>query len=247
LFGCDRSVAPDQRRAAENVIGKLPAPIRERFATAAGRREMERALDDKALLVAEARRHEFHERPDIRTAVQELENKLIVQALLEQERATVSSTEPELRAYYDAHRADFRLPARRETSRILVADADPTAAQQRIDGLKKRLAAGEPFAVVAAAGDGAERITSGRLGHVNQAQEDRALADAVFAAEVGKVVGPVRVRDGQALLLVTAVLPASEQAFEAVRGVVENKLQPTLQRRSFERLVERLRTEADRE
>jgi peptidyl-prolyl cis-trans isomerase D len=208
---------------------------------------MERALDDKALLVAEARRLRFHERPEIRAALEELEQKLIVQALLEQERANLAATDAELRAYYDAHRDDFRLPERREASRILIADADPTRAQQRLDELQKRLAAGEPFAVVAAAGDGAERITAGRLGHVNKANDDRALADAVFAAPVGEVVGPVRVRDGKALLLVTAVLPPSEQAFEAARSVVENKLQPTLQRRSFERLVERLRTEADRE
>ena len=209
-------------KTPDTEIARLPAPLRERFDTPAGRDEMTRALQDRALLVAEARRRGFVERDDIKKAVVELEERLAVQALLASERTTIASTEQEQRAWFDAHRADFHLPERRQTERILVAiRGDKSGAELKAKALRQRLDAGEAY--------------------------DSALAAAVFSASVGTTVGPVVVRDGLALLRVTAVLPSTDPPFESVRGDVENRLQPTLERRAFEQLLQRLRGEAKRE
>ena len=235
-------------KTPDTEIARLPAPLRERFDTPAGRDEMTRALQDRALLVAEARRRGFVERDDIKKAVVELEERLAVQALLASERTTIASTEQEQRAWFDAHRADFHLPERRQTERILVAiRGDKSGAELKAKALRQRLDAGEAFAKLAEAGDGAERLSAGRIGAIAADADDSALAEAVFSASVGTIVGPVVVRDGLALLRVTAVLPSTDPPFESVRGDVENRLQPALERRAFEQLLQRLRGEAKRE
>lgn len=239
----DPSHADSPTRTAVGEIAKLPAPIRERFSTPAGQTEMQRALDDRSLLVVEARRRGLNERDDVRQALLELEERLAVKALLEEERRTLRASDDELRAYFDAHKTEFRLPERRQTERILVVTrGDRAKAEQHAQGLRRRIDAGEDFAALVNEGDGAERVQGGRLGPIDRQYDDPLLVQAVFGAAPGKVIGPVECREGFALIRVTTVLPSTEPSFESVRGIVEGRFQPTLERRAFEQLIQRLRT-----
>ncbi|MFP2926555.1 hypothetical protein ACLESO_15300, partial [Pyxidicoccus sp. 3LG] len=99
---------------------KLPPALREQFESPVGQKEFARSLVDKRLLVEEARRRGLAKQEDIARQVKELEERLLVQALLaEEERAAGAATEAELRAWYDAHRSELRQPERVHLARVL--------------------------------------------------------------------------------------------------------------------------------
>src|SRR6476659_1582493 len=81
----DVTVTPEEvAREAE----RLPPILREKFETPEGRREFAASLVDKKLLVREAHRRGLAEKPEIQRQVRELEERLIVQALLADEERT---------------------------------------------------------------------------------------------------------------------------------------------------------------
>lgn len=220
----------------------MPAPLRERFDTRAGHAEMERALSDKQLLIDEAKRRRFDQTPEVRSQVQALEERLAVQALLKAEKAA-PATEEELRAFYESQREHFSQPERVAVRRLFVATrGDEAAAKKKAAELLSRLEHGEDFAVVVKDSDGPERVRGGDYGAVGKDADDHALAEAAFALVPGKRTGVVATQGGFSILLCDRRLPARTPPFEEVRSEVANRYAPTLERRAFEQLLNKLRT-----
>lgn len=232
---------------------RLPPALREQFETPAGRREFTRSIIDKRLLVLEAKRRKLTEDPELRRQVQELEERLAVQALLAQEEAAAGSpSEQELRAWFESHRAEFTRPEQVRVGRVLVSvgskasEAERSRARQKAEALAARLRRGEALAQVAKEGDGAERTKGGELGLVIRGGGfEPALEQAAFALERPGAVSPVvMLREGFAVLVLLERKPARQPAFEEVRAEVEGRLAPARKRQVFDALLGRLRQEA---
>jgi peptidyl-prolyl cis-trans isomerase C len=233
---------------------RLPAVLRQQFETPAGKRELAASIVDKRLLVEEARRRGLHANPDIQQQVRELEERLLVKALVEAEQnAAGAPTEAELRAHYEQNKESFRLPERVHFLRVLASvpagatTADRQRARARAEGFLRRLKAGEAFAKVQASGDGPERAREGDFGtHVPEDLGDRRLAMAVLALEKpGQLSGVVEADAGYAVLKLVEKLPSRLRSFEEVRSEVEGHIQPSRHRKAFDALRARLRTQAD--
>jgi peptidyl-prolyl cis-trans isomerase C len=232
---------------------RLPPALREQFETPAGRREFTRSMIDKRLLVLEARRRKLTEDPELRRQVQELEERLAVQALLAQEEAAVGSpSEQELRAWFESHRAEFTRPEQLRVGRVLVSvgakasEAERSRARQKVEAQAARLRRGEPLAQVAKEGDGPEKAKAGELGLVIRGGGfEPALEQAAFALKGPGAVSPVvTLREGFAVLVLLERRPARQPAFEEVRAEVEGRLAPARKRQVFDSLLDRLRQEA---
>ncbi len=229
------------------VVARLPAPLRERLGTPAGQRELASTLDDKALLIAEARRRGYDRRDDVKVSLRQLEERLIVQALVRDEQRTLRPTPDEIQAYYDTHHDAFALPERVAVKRLFAAaGADRAAAERRAREWLRRLNAGEDFARLVGESDGAERVGGGDYGALPADDRDAGLASAALALAPGQRSGIVATSDGFSILVATQRFPAQVRPLDEVRAEVEHRLQPTLERRAYESVVQRLRQEKSR-
>ncbi|WP_434390562.1 peptidylprolyl isomerase [Melittangium boletus] len=233
---------------------RLPPSLREQFESEAGRREFVGALVDKRLMVLEARRRGLAEQPEIVRQVRELEERLVVQALLAQEERNLGPpSEAELRAYHAANKDSFRQPERLRVTRVLAAvgpgrgAAEQARARVRAEQFARRLRAGEPMARVSSEGEGPERARQGELGLlVRGVGRDPRLERAAFAlTRPGEVSPVVELEDGFAVLQLVERLPGRTPPFEEVRSEVEGRLAPTRQRGVFDALRARLRSTAE--
>jgi peptidyl-prolyl cis-trans isomerase D len=121
---------------------------------------------------------------------------------------------------FQARRAEFEVPERRELKQMLfAAEAEARAALAAIEG-------GKSFDQVAAEtpGQSPERTA---LGDVTRAETIPEIAEVAFAAEAGKSVGPVRTPFGWHVVAVVAVKPGETATLESVR----TRLEPELKRR----------------
>jgi parvulin-like peptidyl-prolyl isomerase len=231
-------------------VARLPPQLREQFDTVNGRREFVRSMIDKRLLAQEARRRAFHERPDIQRQVRDLEERLIIQALLaEEEKAASTPSEEQLRAYYEANKAELSQPERVRVVRVLAAvpagasAAERTRARQRAEQFAQRLRKGEAVARVAADGDGPERIQGGDLGLFARGDgRDPALEKAAFALTKAGAVSPVvEEAAGYSVIQLVELRESRIPPYEEVRSSLQGRMQPQMKRKVFDDLLTRLR------
>ena len=244
--GCARKDAPPRAVDPSDAIRKLPPLLREHFDTAAGAKEMQHALEDKALLVAEARRQKLDEKPDVRNQVNALEERLIVKDLVAAELKGLQPDDAALRTYWQDHPAQFSEPERVRISRVFVAErGERSAARTRAEDLRQRMIANEPPASVAKDGDGAERVRGGDFGFVKRDDADLALVKAAFALKrAGDVSEVTETAGGFSVLVLVDRAQARVVPFEEAREQVKNRMQPILERRAFDKLVSQLREHA---
>jgi peptidyl-prolyl cis-trans isomerase C len=232
---------------------RLPPALRQQFESPNGRREMVAAMIDKRLLAREAERLRYAEDPDIKRQVRELEERLTIQALLAAEERAAMPSEAEARAYYEAHRGELAQPERVRVSRVLArvedgaSQAERVRAQARAERFAARLHKGEPFAKVAAEGDGAEKAHGGDLGLIARGgTADRRLEQAAFGFTKPNAVSPVfQCDEGFAVVHVSDRRPGRVPSFEEAKSEVENRFAPLRKRKVFDDLLARLRAKGD--
>lgn len=138
----------------------------------------------------------------------------------------VTVDEEALRAEYEARSAEYNTPARRLVERLVFAN--DAAAEAGLAALN----AGETdFETLVA--DRGLTLADVDLGDISQADLGPA-GDAVFAAEVGSVVGPFPTSLGPAIFRVNGVLDAQNIPFEDVRDDLAAELAPDRARRMIE-------------
>ncbi|MCW8841931.1 MAG: SurA N-terminal domain-containing protein [Rhodobacteraceae bacterium] len=131
-----------------------------------------------------------------------------------------------LQSLYEERSSDFNTPERRLVERIAFADmAAANSARQSLD-------AGETTfeALVEARG---LQLSDADLGDVSISDLGKA-GDAVFAAEVGSIVGPVQTILGPALFRVNGVLPGNEVSYEDALPDLREELATERARRVIE-------------
>lgn len=131
-----------------------------------------------------------------------------------------NASNAEVRNFYNRNRSQFGQPERRDLSVVLTEkEADAKRAREAIDD-------GESFARVAKrySIDQASKDKGGKLTGVAKGQQEAALDRAVFGAEKGKLVGPVRTQFGWYVFRVDKVTPGSQQNFEQARETIRAQL-----------------------
>lgn len=231
-------VTAAQVRSAVRVLGP---GLREQFDTPEGRTQFIDALVAKRLLADEARRKKLDERPEIRVQVSELEERLLIQALLEEaERMDPPTADAELRAHFDANPKAFQTSAAVRVARVLVLKgAKPEVSKVKLEKLRQRLLKGEDVVRVAAEGEGAERAEGGSLGWMDDPTSPIGRV-ALALEKQGQVSTVIELGDAWTCVVALEIRPARIPAFEEVREQVASRLRPTSQRRVFDRLVKRL-------
>jgi peptidyl-prolyl cis-trans isomerase C len=227
---------------------RLPPGLKEAFETSEGHREFARAVVAKRLLFDEAKRRGLSQREDIRRQVDELEQRLAVQALLDQEkRAQARPTDAVLKTYFEQHRAEFDSPAAVHVLRFFFKGGAPkdAAVKARADALRKQAVGKQPnLRVLAKQADGPEHLADGDIGWVTRAEV--AGAEVALALHAVGEVSPVSaVEGGLAFFALLERREARHPEFEEVRALVDAKYAPTQDKQAYDKLIEKLMRDAD--
>src|SRR4029079_14377706 len=142
-------------------------------------------------------------------------NQLLQQKLTEKvTKAQGNVTDAQIQQYYDKNKSKFSTPERRDL-RIVLTKTKDKAAQAR-----KALESGQSWADVTEqySIDQASKAQGGKLAGVAKGQQEKALDDAIFKADKGKLVGPVKTQFGYYLLQVSEVQHAERTALSHSKG-----------------------------
>lgn len=202
-------------------------PADGKVLSAAERREVLDDLVADRLLYLEAKKSEIAlSDPQVRDA--------LVRVLIRDEvyASVAAPTASEVRAHYDAHLAEFTRPAGARVSRILIrtgAKRDAAAAKAEAQALRATLEKDPKTTFAAAAKTKSQdehASKGGDLGFVTDADTKlpKALRDAVFSTEAGKLTGVVMTDEGANLLYVVNRTPAEARPFESVRDDLRQRL-----------------------
>jgi hypothetical protein len=159
--------------------------------------------------------------------------------LVDRVAGSVTVPESEIRDYYLRNPDLYRRPEVRRVRHILVADAGTA------HDVARQLEAGEAMEDVARAVsiDAGGRKQGGYLGDVRRGELAGPLEDALFAAEVGAIVGPCETEHGWHVARVEAVIAETTVPYPEVRGAIEAELLAVARARAFDEwLEERRRT-----
>jgi peptidyl-prolyl cis-trans isomerase D len=168
--------------------------------------------------------------------------------------AAQASVEPaEVKKQYDANIGNYTKAEERSASHILVAikpdasAADKAAAKKKAEGIAQQVrAAGAntaaKFAEIAKATseDQGSAAQGGDLGAFARGSMVKPFEDAVFAAKVGDIVGPVESDFGYHVIRVTKVDPARVKTFDEVKGELETQLKQNKAQARFAQAADQL-------
>jgi peptidyl-prolyl cis-trans isomerase SurA len=141
----------------------------------------------------------------------------------------IAVSEKDAREYYDAHRAEFTVPAEATVREIvlLASDADRDAKRVQAEAVRARAAApGADFAAIAAeVSDAGTKKSGGLLGPVKKGDLAAPLESAAFTIPVGSVSPVIEADYGFHILKVDARTESSVKPFEDVKPDIESKIQ----------------------
>jgi len=141
----------------------------------------------------------------------------------------IAISEKDERAYYDAHTADFAIPAQATVREIVLkaGASDRDAKRAQAETVRERAsAAGADFAAIATeVSEAGTKKAGGLLGTVRKGDLSAALEQAAFSVPVGEVSAVIEADYGFHIVKVDARIEEGFKPFDEVKSEVEQKLQ----------------------
>jgi foldase protein PrsA len=162
-----------------------------------------------------------------------LQNKLT--AKIQKEQGKVS--DEDISAYYEKNKKRFAQPERRDLRVVL------TKTEAKAEQAKRELAGGAKFPAVVKeySIDQASKANGGKLPDIPEGQQEKVLDKAVFAAEQGKLEGPVKTQFGWYVFEVTDVTPAKQQSLKETKETIRGLLTTEREQKTLQDFIEDFR------
>jgi len=186
----------------------------------------------------------------------EIKRNMIISRVIQQQMATQTASQPpsdeELKAYYEAHKDQFKQEEMVKASHILVKvekDADEATkkkAREKIEGLLKKAKAGEDFATLAKENsDCPSSQNGGDLGFFTRKQMVPEFSQVAFSLKPGEISDVVETQFGYHIIKVTDTKPAAESSFEESKPRIQQYLSGKQRSDSIKNYIQSLREKAD--
>ncbi|HEY4097908.1 MAG TPA: peptidyl-prolyl cis-trans isomerase [Baekduia sp.] len=123
-------------------------------------------------------------------------------------------------SYYNKNKSKFAQPEKRDLKIVL------TKTEAQAKAAKAKLDAGQSFATVAKkySIDQGTKDNGGLLAAVPKGQQEKALDDATFKADKGKIEGPVKTQFGYYVFEVAKITPGSQQTLDQSKASIKQLL-----------------------
>ena len=156
----------------------------------------------------------------------------------------------EIQAYYQEHKADYRLPSRFRMRELVLPKGNTPEAQQetqaKLATIREELAKGTPFeTLVEQYSTSPSRSTGGDLGWLDPGMLRPDLESAVLALRQGQVSAPISAGSDIYLVQLTEAELDKYKAFADVQGEIRAKLQEPKAQAAIESYIQGLRIRAN--
>jgi peptidyl-prolyl cis-trans isomerase C len=215
------------RADLDRRIADLPEQVRANYSTPEGRRQLlDRVVEEKVWLQA-ATKKGVPERPQVKRQIEQQKRDFLIRTYVSEVMAqNAAPSDSEAHVYYDAHAADYRVPA---TVTVRHIQSKTQADSKRLLGWARGKQDWNKL-VQRYSTDTLTRATGGSLGTVthegifSSIGTQPALAESAFALGSGKIGGPYRTERGWHLIKVESLKPESTRPFEQVRAGILRQL-----------------------
>ncbi|HEY3217171.1 MAG TPA: peptidyl-prolyl cis-trans isomerase [Candidatus Eisenbacteria bacterium] len=208
-------------------IDELPEQVRPNYGTPEGRqRLLERMVEERVWLMS-AVQHGVDTRPEVKRQLEQQRRDFLIRThISEIMAANPAPSDSDARSYYEAHRADYRVPAAVTLAHVQLKSE---AEARRI---KQWAKAGQDWRKLVAkySTDTLTRENGGALGTVTREGafgslgSQPALAESAFAVGEGKIGGPFKTDRGWHVIKVESVRTESTRPFEQLAGTIMRQL-----------------------
>ena len=170
-----------------------------------------------------------------RVRLEQLSNKLREKVTKGKDKVT----DAQIKAYYEKNKKRFAQPERRDLRIVLAKEkARAEAAKKALDGGQSWKSVAKKYSI-----DQASKNQSGELLAVAKGQQEPALDKAVFAADKGKLVGPVKTQFGWYVFEVTKTTPASQQSLQQASQTIKGILASENQQKALDKFIKSFQKE----
>ena len=142
-------------------------------------------------------------------------------------------SDAQIKDFYDKNKERFAQPERRDLRIVL------TKNEAKAEEAKAALESGESWKSVAKkySIDEASKAQGGKLPAQAEGTLEKALDEAVFKADKGEIVGPVKTQFGYYVFEVDKVQKASQQTLEQAKETIRQTLQSQNQQKALDKFV----------
>lgn len=206
--------------AIRERIGRLPGRARKALEDRVRLEQFVENLAVSDLIFAEGQRQGFGSEQQIRSQLDDLERRLVIQRVMQEYRGQ-SVGDEEVRAYYDSHQAEFQSD-RVRASHILVKEETLAA-----EILSKLRGDGSLFAELAKEHsiDRSNAAKGGGLGFFGRGRMVKEFEEAAFALESDGVIADlVKTRFGYHVIRRDAREDGTTKSFDAVKNQIRARL-----------------------
>ncbi|OKY74932.1 MAG: hypothetical protein BM485_10865 [Desulfobulbaceae bacterium DB1] len=202
------------------------------------------------LLVQEALAEGLDKDPLSALKIEEMRNRILVEALVARKVDTRSGIEQEqIASYYADNKAEFIQGEQVEAQHILIrVDAtapaeDQEKARKTIETIRQELKKGESFSRLAQkhSEDPGSAAKGGNLGFFGRGQMVKEFEDAAFATKPGETSEPVLTNFGWHLIHIVSKKEPEQLPLEKVSKQIEAKLKAERNEKVLQNLVEALK------
>jgi peptidyl-prolyl cis-trans isomerase C len=232
---------------ADRLASQSPY-LRARFESPERRKEFLDNLVRFELLVYEAKRQGYADRPEITRARRNAMIQQLVKKEVDEPLGAAEITDEEIQAIYDANPTEFDRPAQVRASHIFIKDRGH--ALKVLAKAKKEDLAGFRKLAREESEDDKTKSDAGDLRFFEanaEGQPPAAVRDAAFSLDKVGAVYPdlVEEGDGYHIIMLTGKRAALKRTYEQAKRAIRHKLARERKDAAMEALTERLRKEVD--
>ena len=178
------------------------------------------------------------ETPEFAELMEVMRKEILSQLAMAETLKGIEVTSGECKAFYEDNKNMFQKGETVKAKHILVEE------EAKANELMAAIEAGELDFAEAAKADSTcpSSAQGGDLGEFGKGQMVPAFEEAAFAAEVGKVAGPVKTDFGYHLILVEAHNEASTKSFDEVRDQIKAQLSQQKSAEAFQGKIAELKS-----
>lgn len=201
-------------------VARIPQQQQEYIKTPEGRQQALTQYANYFLFEAYGKDKGYDKEEAFRKALEGTVRELLAQYTLTREVENLAATEEECRAYFEENESKFQKGAQAKAKHILI-DSEDKANDIRNEiesGAKSFEDAAKEYSTCPSASRG------GDLGNFGRGQMVPEFDEAVFSAEVGQLLGPVKTQFGYHLIVVDELSLGEQASYEEVAPQLRQQL-----------------------
>ncbi len=216
--------------------------------------EMKKELIDRwveiNLMAQEALATRLDQTPEVAVKINEMRNRILVEALISSRLDTQAPIPPEeIASFYEQHSNEFEQGEQVQAHHILIrleeeaGREEQEKAKKTIDIIVEKLKKGETFADLAQqySEDPGSKTNGGSLGYFGRGQMVKEFEDAAFATATGETSAPIKTSFGWHIIHVTDRRTPEKPTLEQVSKQIEARLRNERNEKALQALLGELK------